>query len=80
MNGAFYKILILIKSININYCDFQIITNYVYLFLSFFGGGRGSNLGPCIFYALSIPTELSSRRLSVFPLVIYKIQILEHYL
>jgi hypothetical protein len=27
----------------------------------FFGGGRGSNHGPCIYYALSIPTELSSR-------------------
>jgi len=28
----------------------------------FFGGGRGSNPGPYIFYALFIPTELSSRR------------------
>ena len=26
----------------------------------FFGGGRDSNPGPCIYYALSIPTELSS--------------------
>jgi len=30
-------------------------------FLFFLGGGRGSNPGPCIFYALSIPIELSSR-------------------
>jgi len=28
----------------------------------FFGGGRGFNPGPCIFYALSILTELSSQR------------------
>jgi len=27
----------------------------------FFYGGRSLNLGPCIFYALSLPTELSSR-------------------
>jgi len=27
----------------------------------FFGGGRGSNPRPCIYYALSIPTELSSK-------------------
>jgi len=35
-------------------------TNVV-LSLSFFGGDCGSNLGPCIFYALSIPAELNSR-------------------
>ena len=29
--------------------------------MSFFGGGWGSNPRPCIFYALSIPTELNSR-------------------
>jgi len=29
----------------------------------FFGGGRGSNPGSCIFYVLSKPTELNSRRL-----------------
>jgi len=27
----------------------------------FFGGVRGLNPGPCIYYALSLPTELSSR-------------------
>jgi hypothetical protein len=27
----------------------------------FFGGGRDSNSKPCIYYALSIPTKLSSR-------------------
>lgn len=27
----------------------------------FFGGGRGLNSGPYIYYALSLPTELSSR-------------------
>jgi len=27
----------------------------------FFGGGQGSNFRPCIYYALSLPTELSSR-------------------
>jgi len=27
----------------------------------FFCGGRGLNLRPCIYYALSIPTELNSR-------------------
>lgn len=35
----------------------------------FFGGGRGSNPGPCIFYALSIPTELSSRGLNIMTLI-----------
>ena len=28
---------------------------------SFFCGGRGLNPGPCIFYALSLSTELNSR-------------------
>jgi len=28
---------------------------------SFFGGGRGFNPMPCIYYAFSLPTELSSR-------------------
>ena len=32
--------------------------NIIYLF---FGGGQDSNPGPCLFYALFIPTELSSR-------------------
>jgi len=27
----------------------------------FFSVGRGLNPGPCIYYSLSIPTELSSR-------------------
>jgi len=33
----------------------------VYEIYIFFGGGRGLNLQPCIYYALSISTELSSR-------------------
>jgi len=33
-------------------------TNVV-LSLSFFDGDCGSNLGPCIFYVLSIPAELN---------------------
>lgn len=36
----------------------QNFTPFIY---SFFGGGRDLNLGPCIFYALSQPTELSSQ-------------------
>jgi len=31
------------------------------LLLLLFGGGRDLNPGPCIFYALSIPIELSSQ-------------------
>ena len=37
---------------------------YIYIYfgiICFFCGGRGSNPKPCIFYALSLPTELSSR-------------------
>jgi len=30
---------------------------------TFFFGGQGLNLGPCIFYALFIPTELNSQEL-----------------
>jgi len=45
-----------------------------------FCGGRGSNPGPCIYYALSVPTEISSRGqvqcnlnvvLAILPLIIY---------
>jgi len=32
-----------------------------YFVVLFFGGGRGSNHEPCIYYALFIPIELSSR-------------------
>jgi len=35
-----------------------------FLFYYFFGSGRGLNPGPCIFYALFQPTDLSSRGLS----------------
>jgi len=37
---------------------------YLYILVStklFFCGGRGLNPGPCIYHALSLPTELSSR-------------------
>jgi len=34
----------------------------------FFGGGRGLNPRPCIYYALSLPTELNSRGLNYTPL------------
>jgi len=48
---------------------FMNIPCYVYIILNkdkklilyFFGGGRGSNPRPYIFYALFLPTELSSR-------------------
>jgi len=33
---------------------------------SFFGGGQGLNPGPCIYYALSLPTELCSDKISKF--------------
>jgi hypothetical protein len=36
---------------------------FLILQLSFFGGVRGSNPKPCIYYASSLPTELSSQRL-----------------
>jgi len=32
-----------------------------YFMLIFFCGGRGLKLGSCIYYELSLPTELSSR-------------------
>jgi len=32
---------------------------------NFFFGGRGSNPGPYMYYALSLPTELSSRKLKI---------------
>jgi hypothetical protein len=35
----------------------------------FFFSGRGLNPGPCIYYALSIPTELSSRELNLNTLI-----------
>jgi len=34
--------------------------NNTYFYI-YFGGGRGLNPGPCIYYALSLRTELSSR-------------------
>jgi hypothetical protein len=41
---------------------YEILLSFLlYRSAAFFGGGRGSNPGPYIFYALSIPTELSSR-------------------
>jgi len=48
----------------------MIIINLLFLIIIFliitlledlFGGGGGLSPGPCIFYALSIPTELISR-------------------
>jgi len=40
-----------------------IIKIFIYVKIDFFCGVRGSNLGPCIYYALSIPTELCSHGL-----------------
>ena len=33
----------------------------IYVISDFFGGVRGSNPGPCIYYALSLSTKLSSQ-------------------
>jgi len=33
----------------------------VHIICYFFGGGRGLYPGPCIYYVLSLPTELSLR-------------------
>jgi len=35
---------------------------YVTICLVYFCGGRGLNPGPCIYYALSLPTELKLTR------------------
>jgi len=41
----------------------------------FFGSGRGLNPGPCIFYALSQPTELSSQGPAE-----YKLKLIKYFL
>jgi len=39
----------------------QVVIYHISIQLFFLGGGRGLNLEPCIYYALSLPIELSSR-------------------
>jgi len=53
--GGEDKIKILVVSFD------RIILTQPKLRIYIFGSGRGLNPGPCIFYALSQPTELSSR-------------------
>ena len=48
-----------------NTCLQELISFLVF----FFGVGRGLNPGPCIYYALSLPTELSSRERFFFSLI-----------
>jgi ribonuclease HI len=51
---------------NLNSHVLDDIPSCIWHILAFFGGGRGLNPGPCIFYALSILTELCSRGLGTF--------------
>jgi len=57
----FFLVKIIFKSLQIY--RFFLLVHVVFFF---FCGGRGLNSRPCIYYTLSLPTELSSREPMLF--------------